>query len=100
MLYYNKSFKYLTWQWDTLHKTPQEMKTDEIVSIFQLITHIIIEDDFTMTLWPKHIVKSMFLKQCSKNHYLLQWMPLNWITLGQTISDPFNRDPIKRRPLY
>ncbi len=72
MLYYNKSFKYLTWQWDTLHKTPQEMKTDEIVSIFQLITHIIIEDDFTMLLWPKqwkHIVKSMFLKQCSYSIY-------------------------------
>lgn len=37
------------------------MKTDEIASIFQVITHIIIEDDFTMILWPKHIVKSMFL---------------------------------------
>jgi hypothetical protein len=21
----------------------------------------------------------------------VQWMPLNWITLGQTITDPFNR---------
>jgi hypothetical protein len=29
--------------------------------------------------------------QRQQHHMKVQWMPLNWITLGQTITDPFNR---------
>ena len=40
----------------------------------------------------KNIIKRFFIKKtCDVYILLVQWTPLNGITLGQTISDPFNR---------
>ncbi len=40
----------------------------------------------------KNLIKRFFIKKtCDVYILLVQWTPLNGITLGQTISDPFNR---------
>jgi hypothetical protein len=40
----------------------------------------------------KNLIKRFFIKKtCDVYILFVQWTPLNGITLGQTISDPFNR---------